>query len=134
MAFSVESRVPFLTPKLVQFVLSLPESYIIGDDGTTKRVFRAAMRGLVPDAILNRRDKIGFATPEEDWLRGVDGWIRTLLSSDAARSIPALNLARTQSMWDDTISGKRRFDFGLWRALNVIHWTEQFNVRYAGAP
>ena len=131
MAFSIESRVPFLTPQLVEFVLSLPESYLIGDDGTTKRVFREAMRGLVPDAILERRDKIGFATPEEQWMRRLDGWIRTLLQSDAARSIPALDLARTQDLWDAAINGRGRLDFDLWRAVNVIHWTQQFNVRYA---
>lgn len=131
MAFSVESRVPFLTPQLVEFVLSLPESYIIGDDGTTKRVFREAMRGLVPDAILDRRDKIGFQTPEEEWMRRLDPWIKTLLSSDAARSVAALDTGKTRQLWDDVLAGRRRFDFDLWRALNVIHWTSQFNVSYA---
>jgi asparagine synthase (glutamine-hydrolysing) len=131
MAFSIESRVPFLTPGLVEFVFSLPEQYIIGDDGTTKRVFREAMRGIVPDAILDRRDKIGFATPEQQWMRGLDAWIRKLLSSDAARSIPALDLARTKDLWDATVDGKMRCDFEIWRALNVIHWSQQFNVTYA---
>ncbi len=130
MAFSIESRVPFLTPALVEFILSLPESYIVGDDGTTKRVFREAMRGIVPDAILDRRDKIGFATPEEQWMRRLDGWIRKLLASDAARSIPALDIGRTQDLWQATVEGKRR-DFEIWRALNVIHWSQQFNVTYA---
>ena len=63
MAFSIESRVPFLTPALVNFVFSLPEAYLLTTDGTTKAVFRKAMRGIVPSAILDRRDKIGFATP-----------------------------------------------------------------------
>lgn len=130
MAFSIESRVPFLTPSLVEFVLSLPENYIVGDDGTTKRVFREAMRGIVPDAILDRRDKIGFATPEDQWMRRLDGWIRKLLASDAARSIPALDIGRTQDLWQATVEG-RRCDFEIWRALNVIHWSQQFNVTYA---
>jgi asparagine synthase (glutamine-hydrolysing) len=131
MAFSVESRVPFLTKELAEFVLQLPESYIIGNDGTTKRVFREAMRGLVPDAILDRRDKIGFATPEEEWMRRLDRWIRTLLASDAAESVAALDLGKTRQLWDDMQAGRRRFDFELWRALNVIQWTGQFNVSYA---
>jgi asparagine synthase (glutamine-hydrolysing) len=131
MAFSIESRVPFLTPQLVEFVLKLPESYIIGADGTTKRVFREAMRGIVPDAILDRRDKIGFATPEEEWMRRLDRWIRALLSSDAAQAVAALDVPKTRELWDDMLSGRRRFDFELWRALNVIHWTRQFNVSYA---
>src|SRR5205807_3214015 len=65
MAFSIESRVPFLTMPLVDFLLRLPEEHLIGRDGTTKNVFRQAMRGLVPDTILDRRDKIGFQTPEQ---------------------------------------------------------------------
>jgi len=131
MAFSVESRVPFLTTQLVEFVLQLPESYIIGNDGTTKRVFREAMRGLVPDAVLDRCDKIGFATPEEEWMRRLDRWIRSLLSSEAARGVAALDVPKTEQLWDDMLAGRRRFDFELWRALNVIHWTRQFNVTYA---
>src|SRR5579884_11821 len=131
MAFSIESRVPFLTTQLVEFVLQLPESYIIGFDGTTKRVFREAMRGLVPDAVLDRRDKIGFATPEADWMRRLDSWIASLLASDAAQTVAALDLSKTRQLWSDMVSGRRRFDFELWRALNVIHWTGQFNVTYA---
>ena len=60
MYWSIESRVPFLTIDLAEFVLSLPESYLVSRDGETKYIFREAMRGIVPDEILNRRDKIGF--------------------------------------------------------------------------
>lgn len=131
MAFSIESRVPFLTPKFAEYILRLPDAYIIGNDGTTKRVFREAMRGIVPDAILDRKDKIGFATPEEAWLQRLGGWIESMLQSEAARSVPALDLATTRRMWEETMSGRRRLDFDLWRALNVIHWTRQFNLTYA---
>lgn len=64
MRFSVESRVPFLTLELVDLLLSMPEEYLISQNGETKNIFRAAMRGIVPDDVLNRRDKIGFATPK----------------------------------------------------------------------
>lgn len=131
MAFSIESRVPFLTTELVDFALSLPEDYLISADGTGKAVFRQAMRGLVPDPILDRRDKIGFSTPEAQWLSTLDVWIRPLLDSEAARAIPALNLTEVQTAWEQTISGRRRFDFQLWRMLNLIHWSEQLDVSYA---
>src|SRR5439155_23688177 len=68
MAWSVESRVPFLTRDLVQFALALPEEFIIGPQGLSKLVFREAMRGIVPAEILARRDKIAFATPETRWM------------------------------------------------------------------
>ena len=48
MAHYIESRVPFLTPDFAEFVLRLPEEHILANDGTTKSVFRAAMRGIVP--------------------------------------------------------------------------------------
>lgn len=131
MAFSIESRVPFLTTDLADFVLRLPERFFIANDGTTKYIFREAMRGLVPDAILDRRDKIGFATPEAQWLRSLDGWARDILDGEAAAAIPALDAARTKQLWDATLSGKRPFDFQLWRILNLISWSERLQVRYA---
>lgn len=70
MAFSIESRVPFLDHRLVQASLSMPTAHRF-HRGESKRVLRAAMRGVVPDAILDRRDKTGFITPGHvAWLRG----------------------------------------------------------------
>ena len=59
MAFSREVRLPFLDHRLVEFTLSLPANLLMGG-GWSKRVLRAAMRDIVPAAILARRDKIGF--------------------------------------------------------------------------
>ncbi len=56
MAHSVESRLPFLTTAMAEFIISLPENYLVGNDGTTKDVFRRAMRGVVPSAVLDRKD------------------------------------------------------------------------------
>ena len=63
-------------PEFVNFILSLPEDYIVGRDGTSKAVFRHAMRGIVPDCILDRRDKVGFATPEQTWLLRLQDWVQ----------------------------------------------------------
>ena len=131
MAWSIESRVPFLTTTLVDFVLSLPESYIIGDDGTTKRVFRAAMRGLVPDPILDRRDKIGFATPEREWILAVAPWVDRLLAHEAARRIPALDHAAIRDHWRAVRDGRRSYDPSVWRWINLVEWTRRHEVDYA---
>lgn len=58
MRFSVESRIPFLILRLVELLLSQPESYLISVAGETKHVFRAAMRGIVPYGVLDRLDKM----------------------------------------------------------------------------
>lgn len=84
MRFSVESRVPFLTLEMVELALSLPESYLISAQGETKSVFRAAMRGIVPDDVLDHKDKIGFATPEQEWLMSMPDEIRSWLQGDYA--------------------------------------------------
>jgi asparagine synthase (glutamine-hydrolysing) len=130
MAFSIESRVPFLTPAFVNFVLNLPEHYLIAPDGASKRVFRQAMRGLVPDAILDRRDKIGFATPEENWLATLQPWVDKTLSSEAAQQIPALDLAGMRKEWRAVLEKRKLFDFRIWRWVNLIRWSERYGVKF----
>lgn len=130
MAFSIESRVPFLTPALAEFVFSLPEEYIIAPDGTSKAVFRHAMRGIVPDAILDRRDKIGFASPELRWLTDLRRWVDGILASEAAHQIPALDLTAARVEWNGILRRERRFDWHVWRWINLIRWAERFNVAF----
>lgn len=130
MAFSIESRVPFLTPTLVDFVLSLPEEYIVAPDGTSKAVFRKAMQGLVPQPILDRKDKIGFATPEELWLRKLRPWVQRVLQSDVARNLPFLRIQRANAEWEGVLAGRRSFTPYVWRWLNLILWTERFQVQW----
>jgi asparagine synthase (glutamine-hydrolysing) len=126
MASSIESRVPFLTPALASFVLALPEEYIISADGTTKAVFRKAMRGIVPDAVLDRSDKIGFVTPENRWLVALRPWVERQLSSRTALEFSPINARRMVSEWSDIVAGRRRFDSRVWRWLNTILWVEKF--------
>lgn len=120
MAFSVESRVPFLHVDFVELVYALPEDYLIGRDGTSKHIFREAMRGLVPDVILDRRDKIGFATPENLWLRRLDATVRALLAS--ANPPPCLDMPYLTAEWQRLMTGEERFDSRVWRWLNFLDW------------
>lgn len=68
MAFARESRVPFLDHRLVEYLASLPLNLKLRA-GWTKYCLRRGGRGVIPEKILQRKDKLGFATPEEDWLR-----------------------------------------------------------------
>lgn len=67
MRWSIESRVPFLTPQISRLALSFPENYLLSSKGQTKSVFRHAMKGLVDLSVIERMDKIGFKTPENEW-------------------------------------------------------------------
>jgi asparagine synthase (glutamine-hydrolysing) len=130
MAHSIESRVPFLTPALVSFTLRLPEEYIIAPDGTSKNVFRRAMRDIVPDAVLDRRDKVGFVTPERSWLARSQGWVESVLTSAAAERVPALDRVGMCREWRGILEGRRPFDFRVWRWVNLIRWAERFQVTF----
>jgi len=66
MAFSLEVRLPFLFHELVEYAISLPDEQLY-NNGKTKFVLRNAIQGVVPDAIVNRYDKIGYEPPEDKW-------------------------------------------------------------------
>ena len=120
MRFSVESRVPFLTLQQAEFLFSVPEHYLLSDDGQTKHLLRAAMRGLVPDAILDRRDKIGFATPEQDWLRRLAPQARAWLSEDIG--VDFLDQPRMLRAFDAMLEGRVGFSWQAWRWINFCRW------------
>jgi asparagine synthase (glutamine-hydrolysing) len=128
MAHGVEARVPFLDHRLVELSIGLGERYkIVGAE--TKRVLRLAMRGILPDQIRERRDKIGFATPEEQWFRGplrkeIEGGVE-----DTLRLYPGLlNEDETRTLMKGMFDGLRPFDFTVWRILNLGLWGRVFSV------
>jgi asparagine synthase (glutamine-hydrolysing) len=120
MRWSVESRVPFLTIEMAEFLLQLPEAYLLGPDGETKRIFRAAMRGIVPDEILDRRDKIGFQTPERDWMKGqqekVHGWLST------AKELSLINDELIYSEVDRILRENKGHSPHAWGLVNFCRW------------
>lgn len=126
MAFSIESRVPFLTREMAEFSLSLPESYLVDPSGRSKAVFREAMRGIVPDEVLDRRDKIGFATPEKQWLLSLSGWVDMTLQN--AENIPYIQLDKIRREWRNICSGSAPFDWRVWRWINYVRWVELFSI------
>ncbi|WP_338667735.1 asparagine synthase (glutamine-hydrolyzing) [Pseudodesulfovibrio methanolicus] len=69
MAFGIETRLPFLDYNVTELSLALPVETKI-KNGIAKHILRDAMRGTVPDAVLDRRTKMGFVMPEDAWLRG----------------------------------------------------------------
>ncbi len=131
MAHSIESRVPFLTAGLADFVLSLPEEYLVDRDGVSKAVFRRAMRGLVPDAILDRRDKIGFATPEHDWLPALASHVERLLAGPCLARVPALRPEPLRAEWRAILARRPRRDFRAWRWVNLIEWAHRTGADFS---
>ena len=88
------------------------------------------MRGIVPDPILDRRDKIGFATPERTWTKQMKPWFEGTLKSETAQNIPLLNINQMQTTFSRMITGQIPFDSCIWRWVNLIRWAEFFNVDF----
>ena len=120
MAFSIESRVPFLTIPIAEYLFSLPENYLISDKGITKNIFRSAMKDIVPDKILGRKDKIGFETDEKFLLTSkkniINKWI---YNADFPYFINKQKLIKEI---EKITSGEMKFDKRVWRYINYIHW------------
>jgi asparagine synthase (glutamine-hydrolysing) len=130
MAASIESRVPFLTPAFAELALRLPEAHLLAADGTSKRVLRRALRGIVPDAVLARRDKIAFATPEPAWLRVLAPVVDAMLSGPTLSRIPMLDASEVRRQWRAMCQGKARLDARVWRWVNLIQWVERFGLEF----
>jgi asparagine synthase (glutamine-hydrolysing) len=128
MAHSVEARVPFVDHRLVEFSLMLGNDHkIVGAD--TKRVLRGAMSGILPDVILNRQDKLGFATPEEAWFRGpLRHLTHEAIQATLTRYPYLFNVDGTKRLVADMLNGIRPVDFTLWRIVNLGIWGERFGV------
>jgi asparagine synthase (glutamine-hydrolysing) len=128
MASSIESRVPYVTPSIARFAAGVPEDYLIAPDGIGKLVLRQSLRGLVPDPILDRRDKIGFNTPEASWLLTLAPWIDTVLASEAAHAAGPLRVGEVRKSWEAIRDGRNGFEHATWRWVNFIRWVDRFAV------
>jgi asparagine synthase (glutamine-hydrolysing) len=120
MAWSREVRLPYLDRRIAELGLSLPARYLY-EDGMTKRILRDVGRGLVPDAVLDRRDKVGFEPPQKTWLQDerFRAFIGEVLLDGRAR---ARDLYDTAAIEQDLGRGTWRDHAALWRALNTELW------------
>ena len=121
MAFGIEARVPFLDHRLAEAAMLLPDRLKVNGRNRRKVVLREAMRGLVPDVVLERRDKVAFQPPESRWLvESAETWRRLAAASRAE----AEGLLARGAM----LEAIARFEAGrihsstLWRVLNVEMW------------
>jgi asparagine synthase (glutamine-hydrolysing) len=120
MAFGIEARVPFLDHRLVEAALALPDRLKI-TDGEHKVALRRAMTGMVPDAVLDRRDKIGFSTPEASWLRDSLPVLVHLAEKPSAESMELLKPGTVAWAMERWRAGDLARDV-FWRLLSLELW------------
>ncbi len=121
MAFSVESRVPFLDPRLVEYIFTLPPPSIIAG-GWNKRVMREALTGILPEKVRRRRWKVGFTTPEMAWLCARKDIVREIFNSRSFNSRPYFNAAAIREAFERICAGEAGETLAIWRALNLEMW------------
>jgi len=128
MAHGIEARVPFLDHRLVEFCIALGDRHkIVGGD--TKRVLRTAMAGILPETVRERRDKLGFATPEEVWFRGpLRDLVKAGIEQTLARFPGLFNRQGVHARANAMLGGERPADFSLWRLINLGIWGRVFEL------
>ena len=134
MAWSIESRVPLLDNRILELALKMP-SWVKVRRGTLKYVLREAMRGIVPDTILDRQDKKGFPTPIANWFAGpLYPWVLKVLGQRPLLSEKYIYSQKLKDMLYDHASGRFDYSSQLWKVMNLELWlggiqTEWKNVR-----
>jgi asparagine synthase (glutamine-hydrolysing) len=130
MAHSLEARPPLLDHRLAEFAATIPLAYRIRG-GTTKYLFKQAMRGILPDVIIDR-PKHGFAVPIGAWLRSdLAAFSRDLLLSATCRQRGFFNASHVERLL--SLHGRGRdLDLQLWTMISFELWCRRFLDGSAG--
>jgi len=123
MAFSIESRVPFLDHRLVEYIYHLSPEYKISSEADTKFILRQSLRRILPSRIANRQDKRAFATPgETQWLRN---GLHNLLQLDHDM-FHWLNIPKVKQLIAAYERGDNREASLVWRLATFNYWLKHF--------
>jgi asparagine synthase (glutamine-hydrolysing) len=121
MAFSIESRIPFLDFRVVDFIFSLPAVYKF-HNGFTKYLLRRACKGIIPEDVRLRKNKLGFAVPEEKWLSENRANILDIFKGRDFCSSVYVDKSKIIRKLED----KNSAISGLWRFINLELWLRKF--------
>lgn len=122
MAFSREARLPFLDYDLVDFCISLPDEYYVRN-GWQKWVLREAAGATIPQKIRWRADKVGYAAPLDNWLRGeLLDWAYERVMHSQLVGMPGYEVQAVRALWDDHQKGYANNSWALWRWISLAEW------------
>jgi asparagine synthase (glutamine-hydrolysing) len=132
MAVSLEARVPLLDYELVDFALRMPGSLRV-TSGETKRLFRRAIQGIVPNFVLSGPKK-GFAVPLARWFRGPLRHRIKGLRTPSAEMGPYINRNAVERLVSEHSVGRRDHSTVLWRLIVLEYWLATFHDGRLGRP
>ena len=122
MAVSLESRVPLLDHRIVELVAAMPPATKF-KGAEMKYILKRAIKDILPEAIINRKDKMGFPVPLQIWAKNrTGGFFRDVLLSPACRQRGILNIDEVESL----IGREEDFSRRLWGMLNIELWFRTF--------
>jgi asparagine synthase (glutamine-hydrolysing) len=125
MCHSIEARVPYLHKSFFEYVASLPLNRKLSN-GWTKRIFRLAMKGILPDRIRVRRNKIGFETPQKKWIeKELRTKLRGFFSQPDLAATKYYNLRVLKGLLDKPTLTTEETNI-IWRILNLEMWHREF--------
>ncbi len=127
MAHGLESRVPFLDHQLVEFAATVPAD-VKYQGGQQKRMLKSTFGHLLPTDVLERRDKMGFPVPLNEWFKvELKDFMNDLFGSRAARDRPFLNADNALS----SLTGEARFSRKTWGLMGLELWHQTFHDKRA---
>jgi asparagine synthase (glutamine-hydrolysing) len=125
MAYSIEARVPFLDHRLVEFALAVPADQKIRGPETKVYMRRALQnQNVLPDEVVNRKDKLGYPTPLGQWLRGPLRQEVNAFLNERVFKREWYDLPRIQSIWRDHLHKKRNAEREIYRLITADLWYE----------
>lgn len=123
MAVSLESRVPLLDHRVVEFALALPLEHKLRN-GESKWPLRQLLYRHVPREMMER-PKMGFGVPIDHWLQGpLRDWADDLLSEDRLKREGFFDVVEVRRLWTETRSGRRRWHYHVWDILMFQAWLD----------
>lgn len=127
MSFSIEARVPFLDYRFVEKVLATSNEQKI-KRGVTKYILREAMKGVLPEKIRLRKDKMGFGTPEDDWFR-TPSWqkiITEIINSASFKNRKIFDFSKCVERYRKHLTGDINIAGELWKWIHLELWFREF--------
>ncbi|MDO8609598.1 MAG: asparagine synthase-related protein [bacterium] len=125
MRFSIEGRVPFLDFNLIRYIFSLPSDQIIRN-GWNKFIMRQSTKDILPEMINQRRNKIGFTTPEFQWFMNLKSSIYSIFLSESFANRKYFNQHEVLKAFREFYEGKNDDTMLFWRIINVEYWLREF--------